>query len=438
MNRQRNFIIFFILIELLIAHNLFGQVPPEMKKWIKIGYLHHYYSARGGEWGWNDNTNLFDGLRWPANYYNQDNFCIIRTWLVCRDFTDENGINWSYKSAFMGGMEPGSSVPIVHKMISRFQPPLVYVDGQLSSELVTGIDEIDPNLPCDRKITNIVRTPLGITMTRNIYAFSQQYHSNYFIIEYFLENTGNINNDDEIELQGQTINDLYLGWLDHYANLEASWYVKGDHSWGKFLWVTQRGENYSDWVNGDLAADSMRCNWAWLGKVEGLGWNNIGAPWIRGSGRLTNAQHVGMIFLHVDTGPDDQTDNQNLPVMGWNGNDTHPASANNGTDVGGMHILWDMFAGNALPENGQYGGYDRMDERGTDYPAKIADAGGASSLAGFGPYTLIPGQSVRIVVAEGVSGISRELCENIGHNWKYGNPPFELPDGSTTNSADEY
>jgi len=357
---------------------------------------------------------------------------------VCRDFTDENGLQWGYKSAFMGGMEPGSSVPMVHRMISKFPLPDIYVDDQLSSEISHGIDAIDPSLPCDRKITNVVRTPIGIEMTRNIYAFSQQYHSNYFILEYTLKNTGNIDEDDEIELPDQTVNDLYLGWLNHYANREASWYVNSQHSWGKFLWITQRGENYADYIGGDAAADSMRCTWAWLGQVEILGWDNIGGPWTQGNGRLTNAQYVGMVYLHADTGPNDPSDNPALPVTGWNGNDTHPASANNGTDMGGMRTLWEMFAGINLPENGQYGGYDRMDERGITCPEKLADAGGASAVAGYGPYTLAPGESVRIVLAEGASGINRQLCETIGHEWLVGSAPFELPDGSTTDDADEF
>ncbi len=429
-------LMFFILVSLVNPAR--GQFDPELKKWVKIGSMHHYYSARGAEWGSNPSTGLFDGFRWPANYSNQDNFCIIRTWLVCRDFTDENNTFWNYKSAFMGGMEPGSSVPIEHKMVAQFDPPDVYVDDQLSSSVNTGIDAIDPSLPCDRKVVNTVNTPIGVTMTRNVYANSQQYHDNYFIIEYILENTGNIDADDEIELPLQTVKDLYLGWLDHYANREAAWYVRGEHAWGKYMWVTQRGENYANYITGDSNADSMRCTWAWLGQVSSLDYDNIGGPLLQGNGRLTNAQHIGMIYLHADNGPDDSSDNPDLPVMGWNGNDTHPASASNGRDVNGMRTLWEMFAGTKLPENGQYGGYDRMDERGVSYPEDLADAGGASALAGFGPFTLEPGEKVRIVVAEGISGINRQLCEEIGWNWNVQSGNYILPGGSTTSSRNDY
>jgi len=67
-----------------------------------------------------------------------------------------------------------------------------------------------------------------------------------------------------------------------------------------------------------------------------------------------------------------------------------------------------------------------------------ATPGGFSQCMGFGPYTLEPGDSIRIVLAEGANGISRKLCYEIGKKWLTGSGPFELPDGSTTNNADEF
>jgi len=439
MNRIKYYFLIILLFNITIVRGQEGKIPRTIRRWIQIGYLHHFYTARGAEWGKPGQVGNFKGLRWPANYSEQNNFTIIRTWLVCRDFTDEKGKQWPYKSAYMGGMEPGNSVPMKLEMISKNRPPTVYVDGALAADPADPeIDKYDPNLPSDRKIVNVVNTPLGITMTRNIYAFSQEYHSNYFIIEFILENTGNTDADDEIELPDQEIKELYLGWLDHYGSTEGGRYVQGGQAYGKFLWRTHRGETYDQYLQGDQDADSMRCTWAWLGLVQGLDYDNIGAPIVEGSGRLANAQYPGMIYLHVDKSAQDSTDDPNKPVMGWNGNDTHPESAQNGNNVSGNRTLFDMFAGNGMPQNGQYGGYDRMDERGAKYPQNLADAGGAAGVAGFGPYNLKPGEKVRIVVAEGVSGISRKLCKEVGYNWKYGQAPYELPDGSTTNDRDEY
>ena len=62
----------------------------------------------------------------------------------------------------------------------------------------------------------------------------------------------------------------------------------------------------------------------------------------------------------------------------------------------------------------------------------------------FGPYDLAPGDSVVIVLAEGVSGLSRAKCFDVGRLWKkaYDDPtytgPFTLPDGSATTNKDTY
>jgi hypothetical protein len=50
----------------------------------------------------------------------------------------------------------------------------------------------------------------------------------------------------------------------------------------------------------------------------------------------------------------------------------------------------------------------------------LSSPGGFSNCAGYGPYTLGPGQSVRIVVAEGAAGLSRDQCITIGRQFKAG------------------
>jgi hypothetical protein len=71
-----------------------------------------------------------------------------------------------------------------------------------------------------------------------------------------------------------------------------------------------------------------------------------------------------------------------------------------------------------------------------------ADAGGFAQGQGFGPYTLAPGDSIHIVFAEGVSGLSREKCYEIGGIWKKGISgeitSFTLPNSSTTNDPNDY
>jgi hypothetical protein len=72
------------------------------------------------------------------------------------------------------------------------------------------------------------------------------------------------------------------------------------------------------------------------------------------------------------------------------------------------------------------------------------DGGGTNLWINYGPFDLNPGDSVVIVMAEGVAGLSRDACYQIGLRWKqaYDNPndrgPFTLPNGSTTDNKDTY
>ena len=68
------------------------------------------------------------------------------------------------------------------------------------------------------------------------------------------------------------------------------------------------------------------------------------------------------------------------------------------------------------------------------------DAGGYAAAQGFGPYTLNPGDSVRIVIAEAVAGImkNRENVREIAQNWFNSTGNYVLPDGSTTTDRNEY
>jgi hypothetical protein len=69
--------------------------------------------------------------------------------------------------------------------------------------------------------------------------------------------------------------------------------------------------------------------------------------------------------------------------------------------------------------------------------------GGNSATQGFGPYTLAPGDSIHIVLAEGVAGINRQKNREVGGNWlswvnKTAAPTLIMPNGSTTTDYNGY
>lgn len=429
-----------------------AQLQGTEKRYIRIGSLQSHFTAYGSERAWNNV--YYEGLIWPADYPYQDNAVIKRFWFAVPDFTDASGKIWqAYGIYFQADYVGKSLFPMELKQIARFEPPIVYVDGHDVTQPYRGdIDEIDPTIIPDRIVENVVNTSMGLTMTRRIYVFSQQYHDNYFIKEFTFTNTGNVDFDEEIELTKSLLG-LYISWGTRYSVCrEGAMNIGGTQSWGKHMWVTKRGEEYPQHAGDTITeanpiVDWIRCGFGWAGQKAENSYDNIGGPEINGSGRLTAPQHAGVAILHVDKSATDNTDDPYQPaVLGWHAGDTYPKLGDMSAEYEKFMVqLYHMVQGN--PHKG-LGGTDRFDET---YMATHADpwtvhndAGGTNIWVSYGPFNLEHGESITIVEAEGVSGLSREMCELIGRRWKqaHDNPsdtgPFTLPDGSTTSDEDEY
>ncbi len=423
-----------IAIEPLVA-----QIPKSTRRWIRVGSLQHFVSAYGTERAWNNV--YYEGMIWPAEYKFTDTFVIKRAWVGVTDFTDENGVPWPYKAtAFYRGEEYYRNTAMELRQVAKFEPPTVFVDGSNVTAIYAGqVDTVDANIKPDRIVTNVVRTDIGLTMTRRFMAFSQQYHDDYMIVEYTFENTGNTDADDEIELEEQTLTGLRMGNLTHHtASREAATVTKGRVTWGANQWQSIRGEddNYANWLLGDPSGDSLRIAFTWMGQDHEMDISSIGAPDTKKRGRLTGSQHVGIGILHVDTDGADSTDNPRQPsTMGWNGNDNAPGMG--AVDQTSMREAYDMLAGQMLK-----GETSRMDEQHMTNdmtpPNPLADAGGAATMLGYGPFDLAFGESIRIVEVIMAGGLSRQMNEQVGRTWKSGSAPFILPDNSTTDDKDEY
>lgn len=423
-----------------------AQVAASAKRYVRVGTLQSHFSAYGSERAWNNV--YYEGLIWPADYPFQDNAVIKRAWIACKDFVDPAGESWqAYGIYFAKDYVELSLFPVELKQTAKFKPPTVYVDGKnISAPYLSDIDEYDPEQIPDRIITNVVNTSMGLTMTRRILVFSQQYHDNYFIKEFTFTNTGNVDYDDEIELN-RPLHGVRIGWGTRYSVCrEGASYIGDGQSWGKHTWVTRRGETYPQHAGERITeanpiVDWLRCGFSWAGQAARNSFDNIGGPQLSGYGRLTAPQHAGTVVLHVDKSASDHTDDPQQPaVLGWHAGDTYPKVGNlQKSDEVRMVQLYDMLSGK--PFQG-LGGTDRFDETymasNPDPFTVHNDAGGTNVWICYGPFDLAPGESIRIVEAEGISGLSREMCEEIGHEWLHGEAPYTRPDGTTTNNKDAF
>lgn len=442
-----------------LATPSFAQLTGTETRYIRVGSLQSKFTSIGAERAWNGS--YYEGLTWPSDYPYTDNAVIERTYIGCQDFTNSVGANWANYCVGFNSAYPGISVfPMVLKETAKFGNPGIFVDGvDVSAPYASDVDSVDPNQVPDRIITNVVNTSMGITMTRRILAFSQQYHDNYFIIEYTFKNTGYIDYTNVKKLN-ETIHGFRFGTLDRYSVCREGADNSGyDQEYGKHSWVTRRGEDYAQHV-GDLASlteasgipDWLRAGFEWYGQRDEDKYDNIGAPdgpfTGSGTGRLCSPQFAGIVTLHVDKTATDTSDNPSQPcVLGWHAGDTVPSLGDMSPSTAPQQAdMYSFLSG--IPYKGLGNDTERMYEDWHlkyDDPWKVhGDGGGTGLWICYGPWDLAPGDSVNIVIAEGVNGLSRDACWQIGRRYwaAYQNSsdkgPFTLPNGSTTTDLNVY
>lgn len=458
--RIQKYITIFSLLCFMIKFHILSQVNPVSaqvagteKRYVRIGSLQNHFSAYGSERAWNNV--YYEGLIWPADYLYQDNAVIKRAWIAVQDFTNADGKYYEAYGIYFAQDDyvDVTLFPVELTQTAKFEPPMIYVDGNNISAIFLGdVDSVDVNQIPDRVITNVVNTSMGLTQTRRIYAFSQQYHDNYFIKEFTFTNTGNVDYDPEIELNAP-LKGVRIGWGIRYSVCrEGSFKIGGPQSYGQHTWVTKRGEDYPLHANDIITEQNpivqwLRCGFCWAGQAATNPFDNIGGPDLAGNGRLCAPQHAGIVVLHVDKSATDKSDDPNQPVvLGWHAGDTYPSLGDMSADYeDNMIQLYKMLSG--TPHRG-LGGTERFDETYmASHPDPYTvhnDLGGTNLWICYGPFDLQPGESISIIEAEAVNGLNRQMCEQIGMRWKkaYDDPsdtgPFNLPDGSTTTNKDEY
>jgi hypothetical protein len=431
---------------MLLLFGTGGVQAQQVTKWLAAGSLNNWFSNMGCEIevGRSSAADQQDGLQWPAWYPYQDCQAAKGLWIGATNFKDGAGTTWPYKVVHVGPRVRGTGefYPVKFEMVSKYAPPDVLANGNVSEGKTIDNDRVDPTQKADRMIINEVNTAIGITMTRKIMQFSNQFHDNYMIFDYTFTNTGNTNADPAIELPTQTVTGLYFYWQYRYSPVADVRYVIGNAtSWGKNAMNDTRGDGYKplgvedadDAVNVPEASYSsphMRIQYTYHGKFPPFTqYDNIGGPiWVPyydktdTTGRLGAPQFVGHVTIHADKSSTDHTDDFAQPsTTSWEGSDEPNTSGNDQFNISRMtseYTEW-MQRGHKTPRHVwkiEPGG--KFDEP-TGDPADNTP-GGFSSADGYGPYTLGPGQSVHIVIAEGAAGLSREACITYGRQFKAG------------------
>ncbi len=411
-------------------------------QWLDIGTFHGTYTESGAQH--EGNSSAADGMEWPALLRNSSHFRAKALWLGTKNWTDPNGQQWPYFVARIGPRTAGADVtfPVQNLLLSKTEDTVVEVDGALSFDNVAIIDEVDPSLPADRMVHNIHNTLIGVTVDRRAYGYVNQAHDDYHIIEYVYTNTGNTDDDEDIELPNQTLTDTYFFRIHRWrGSLQGAWTVSGGQVWGKFSMVDVVGDGHADYPI------SFTSQYLWIGvdPEQQSQWDKIGAPlfdantWSASDdslGRLAGSSFIGRATIHADNSPTDPTyirctqatintcqprtmgfmdSDEALTADGSSQEDYYEwgirTRENPDRIPGGSQQMWPHYA-------------DRIEPSGVFWEAKndasTGKQGGHAVTTAYGPYTLGPGESVRIVVVEGVGGLGFDADYEIGRAYKRG------------------
>ncbi len=422
-----------------------GAHAQGVNKWLSGGSLHNWYSNAGAEKEEGFVAMQQYGFRWPGLWTVTDMQAGKGLWIGAKNVRDTDGKSYAARVIHVGPRVTGSGevVPTLFELVGRSPLPVVFVDGAASTpDAAMQVDRVDAEFPAEHGILSEINTLLGLTVKRRILQFADESHDNYHIIEYTLTNTGNTDSDPEIELQGQTLQDvvMFLQWRWSVAR-ETRYLVGNASGWGKNNMLDARGDGMGARY-GDRADENFRAMFAWHGFFpdKTLSYNNIGGPILRESvpqigiaasdtlGRLGASQFIGAVVLHADTSPTNKADNAAQPTtMKYFDSDETFLSRNEPFTESKMVDEYAFMTRTATDRHAfrVVGSTSRDDlPKQTAAPSDVvgmdgrSTSGGKSAGMGFGPYTLAPGQSVRLVIAEAASGLSREANEAIGRAYK--------------------
>jgi hypothetical protein len=139
----------------------------------------------------------------------------------------------------------------------RFPPPQIIVDEAHTEEPFAFGDEVAPEKvwgTADVMIESNVRLNIGVDAKQRVLAWSQPDHDDYVIWDWTFVNTGNVDEDPEIELPGQTLEDVYIARVN-----EAMINGTGDNkALGTFAGTTENQDTRLSYPQDD---DSLRIDY---------------------------------------------------------------------------------------------------------------------------------------------------------------------------------
>lgn len=359
---------------------------------------------------------------WPQDHFRYAHIVFHNTGHVVGSWIDANGTVHS-KEQFIGGpVSYNAAAPYGLREVRRYEPPevWVYANGelQLSSRRYNG--EVDPELPADLMIENRYKSAPGFDVLKRSYSFSNPNHDDYVIFYNRYLVTFDWDQDPEPETStSQTLEDVYFVVGYSFQTAEGTyitysrWYEEGKDDWASY-------EDYSSQLVP--GGRQLAISYSWDGdhpdltefETGGPAFDDTGDPRFAigeegstamPSGEFISSAYSGFAALHVDRSPQDRSDDPAQPI----------------SIIANMSIynVWDSdFPGFATEWDWAASGTKQTVEDQAGWPNDAGAQEDEYPFQAFGPYDLALGDSVVIVYAVGVNGISRQLAIEKGLAWR--------------------
>ena len=315
----------------------------------------------------------------------------------------------------------------------RFGYPQQIVDFE--EKVIDQFGVIDPDqfgtATYDQIVEVTTENILGVQLNRRVLAWSQTFHDDYNIVDVEFTN-----------VSGDTLPDFYINIQSNaYSSFRSNGLSPNPPAGERYNPATTWQHYY-----GGRQGDSLRVFYEYSADDPDTPGDNMGAPIPSQGGRLLNANFAWYSILHASVQPYlnevDDVDDFLQPRVTYIGKD-NLIPYDNSSDEYGSSNFWAIrgayseffpMSGNTWP--GTFHG-GNSDEQGSsdysDHPAGTRQANNSKMWSSFGPYTFLPDHKLRLVLANGYSGINLEDAKSIGEAWLRANltEPPDLPDPVT-------
>lgn len=363
---------------------------------------------------------------WPQDYYRYGTIGYHWNATLVGRFVNGDGVEmlrhdetWPSNAGYREPPEYGL------REVRRVRPPVTYLeksDGSIA-QVSRKVDvEIDPDLPADVMIELHYKTPPGFDVVKRSYSFSNPLHDDYIIQHNRFIVTFDADQDPGPDLgvdTTQVLEDVYfvIGYaFNNIAGVnmnQTRWYSESRGEWADYEVMPSRlVPGGRDLLIG-YGFDGQHPDITTF-ESGGKPFDNFGDPrYAIGimpstaflpTAEFTSSTYAGFTTLHADVSGKSNADD--------------PAQPRTVLSNGNIQNVWDRkFPGYATWWDWAASHTRVGVEEVPGWPNNPAQSPGDLIFKAYGPYDLVKGDTVNIVFAVGVGGISRQLAEEKGKEW---------------------